>query len=85
LGGVASKEGFNGANQNRGDQRSGYHGPPAVAHIWVIELIVATPIVSASLIAARLGVTLRAAQDLVAELGLREVTGRKRYRAWGVL
>ncbi|MBN9270739.1 MAG: hypothetical protein J0J15_10935, partial [Mesorhizobium sp.] len=25
------------------------------------------------------------AQDLVGELGLREVTGRGRYRAWGIL
>ena len=32
-----------------------------------------------------LKITPRAAQDLVAELGLREATGRGRYRAWGIL
>ena len=37
------------------------------------------------MIAAELGVTARAAQDLVAALGLREITGRGRYRAWGIL
>jgi hypothetical protein len=37
------------------------------------------------MIAAELRVTPRAAQDLVAELGLREATGRRRYRAWGIL
>ena len=51
----------------------------------LIELALATPIASAGMIAARLGVTPRAAQDLVAELGLREATGRGRYRAWGIV
>jgi hypothetical protein len=41
--------------------------------------------VSAGLIAAELGITPRAAQDLIAALGIREMTGRGRYRAWGVL
>ena len=40
---------------------------------------------SAGLIARELKVTPRAAQDLVAELSLREMTGRGRYRAWGIL
>lgn len=39
---------------------------------------------AARLIAKELRTTHRAAQDLVAELGLREITGRGRYRAWGV-
>jgi len=51
----------------------------------LIELVLARPLVSAGMIAAELGVTTRAGQDLVAELGLREVTGRSRYRAWAVL
>jgi HTH DNA binding domain len=42
------------------------------------------PIVSAGMIAEELGITPRAAQDLVAALGLREATGRRRYRAWGI-
>ena len=49
----------------------------------LIDFVLATPLASAGMIARTLGVTPRAAQDLVAELGLREVTGRGRYRAWG--
>ncbi len=41
--------------------------------------VLAGPLVSAGMIAAELGVIARAAQDLVADLGLREITGR--YRA----
>jgi HTH DNA binding domain len=33
----------------------------------------------------RTGAQSGAAQDLVAELELREMTGRRRYRAWGIL
>ena len=51
----------------------------------LIDLVLARPLLSAGMISAELGVTPRAAQDLVAELGLREMTGRGRYRAWGVL
>ncbi|MBN8945492.1 MAG: DUF1612 and helix-turn-helix domain-containing protein [Rhizobiales bacterium] len=51
----------------------------------LIDLVLATPLASAGMIAEGLGVSPRAAQDLVAELGLREATGRERYRAWGIL
>ena len=51
----------------------------------LVEFILARPIASAGMIAAALGVTPRAAQAMVAELGLREITGRGRYRAWGIL
>jgi len=51
----------------------------------LIDFVLARPLVSAGMIAQELRVTPRAAQDLVAELGLREVTGRGRYRAWGIL
>ena len=51
----------------------------------LVDLVLARPLVSAGMIAAELGVTARAAQDLVAALGLREITGRGRYRAWGIL
>lgn len=51
----------------------------------LVELIMARPIASAGMIAAELSVTPRAAQDMVKELGLRELTGRGRYRAWGIL
>jgi hypothetical protein len=49
------------------------------------DLILARPVASAGMIATELGVTPRAAQDMVAELGLREMTGRGRYRAWRIL
>ena len=51
----------------------------------LVELVIARPILSTGLIARELKVTPRAAQDLVAELDLREMTGRRRYRAWGIL
>jgi hypothetical protein len=51
----------------------------------LIELVLARPVVSAGLIAAELKISQRAALGLVAELAIREVTGRGRYRAWGVV
>jgi hypothetical protein len=51
----------------------------------LVDYMLARPIASAGMIAAELKITPRAAQDLVAELGLREATGRGRFRAWGIL
>lgn len=51
----------------------------------VIELILSRPIVSATMIAKAAKITPRGALNLVAELGVREMTGRGRYRAWGTL
>lgn len=51
----------------------------------LLDYMLARPIASAGMIAAELKITPRAAQDLVAEFGLREATGRGRYRAWGIL
>lgn len=50
-----------------------------------IELVLARPIVSAPMIAKTAKVTQRGALNLIADLGVREVTGRGRYRAWGIL
>ena len=50
----------------------------------LLDYVLTRPIVSAGMIAEELGITPRAAQDLVAALGLREATGRRRYRAWGI-
>ena len=50
----------------------------------LLDYALTRPIVSAGMIAEELGITPRAAQDLVAALGLREATGRRRYRAWGI-
>lgn len=51
----------------------------------LIDLVMRRPVVSTRMIAAEIKITQRAAQNLVTELGLREVTGRGHYRAWGVL
>jgi hypothetical protein len=51
----------------------------------LVEFALSRPLISAPMIGKALGVTPRAAQNLVAELGLRETTGRGRYRAWGIL
>lgn len=51
----------------------------------LLDYVLTRPIVSAGVIAEELKITPRAAQDLVAELGLREATGRGRYRAWGII
>ena len=49
-----------------------------------VELVIAAPLVTTETIASALGVTARAAAGMVAELGLREITGRGRFRAWAV-
>ncbi len=49
------------------------------------ELVMAKPLVSAGMVAKTLEVTPQAARRIVLELGLREMTGRGRFRAWGVL
>ncbi|MGO9235432.1 MAG: RHE_PE00001 family protein [Methylocella sp.] len=51
----------------------------------LVDYVMSRPIVSAGMIAAELRITPRAAQNLVADLGLREATGRGRYRAWGII
>lgn len=51
----------------------------------VIELVLSRPIVSANMVARHVGVTSRGALNLISELGIREMTGRGRYRGWGVL
>jgi hypothetical protein len=51
----------------------------------LIELVMAKPLVSAGMVAKTLEVTPQAARRIVLELGLREMTGRGRFRAWGVV
>ncbi|ACB97323.1 RHE_PE00001 family protein [Beijerinckia indica] len=51
----------------------------------LVDLVLRRPVVSSDLIAKELKITPRAAQTLVATLGLRELTGRGRYRAWGIV
>ncbi len=51
----------------------------------LVELVMAKPLVSAGMVAKALGMTPQAARRIVLELGLREMTGRGRFRAWGVI
>ncbi|WP_313606796.1 RHE_PE00001 family protein [Rhizobium sp.] len=51
----------------------------------LVELVMEKPLVSAGMVAKTLDVTPQAARRIVSELGLREMTGRGRFRAWGVI
>jgi len=54
----------------------------------LVDLFVASPLVTVQLAAARLQVTPQAIEAMLKELGgslPRELTGRKRYRAWGIM
>jgi hypothetical protein len=51
----------------------------------LVELVMAKPLVSTGMVAKALEVTPQAARRIVLELGLREMTGRGRFRAWGIL
>ncbi|MBL8584396.1 MAG: DUF1612 and helix-turn-helix domain-containing protein [Rhizobiaceae bacterium] len=51
----------------------------------LIEFALSRPLVSSAMIEKELKVTTRGALNLVAELSLREITGRGRYRAWGIV
>ena len=51
----------------------------------LVDLAMAKPLVSAGMVANTLDVTPQAARRIVTELGLREMTGRGRFRAWGIL
>ncbi|MHC2567795.1 RHE_PE00001 family protein [Rhizobium leguminosarum] len=51
----------------------------------LVELVMAKPLVSAKMVAETLEVTPQAARRIVLELGLREMTGRGRFRAWGII
>jgi len=54
----------------------------------LVDLFVASPLVTVQLAAARLKVSPQAVEAMLKDLGgslPRELTGRKRYRAWGVL
>lgn len=51
----------------------------------LVELVMAKPLVSAGMVAKKLDVTPQAARRIVLELGLREMTGRGRFRAWSFI
>jgi hypothetical protein len=51
----------------------------------LVELVLSRPLVSTGMIQETLKVSKQGALNLVGELGLREMTGRGRFRAWGVM
>ncbi|RCW81870.1 RHE_PE00001 family protein [Phyllobacterium bourgognense] len=51
----------------------------------MIDLILSRPMVSTALISKELKISQRGALNLISELGVREMTGRGRYRAWGIV
>ncbi len=51
----------------------------------LVDLVMARPLISAGMVSKTLEVTPQGARRIVQELGLREMTGRGRFRAWGVL
>jgi len=51
----------------------------------LVELVMAKPLISAGMVAKALDLTPQAARRVVQELGLREMTGRGRFRAWGII
>ena len=66
--------------------RGGVEGRRGNSHLGqALDFALARPLVTAEMLAKELGVSARAGQNLIAELGLRELTGRRRYRAWGIL
>ncbi|MBB3659947.1 hypothetical protein FHX15_005216 [Rhizobium sp. BK650] len=51
----------------------------------LVDFILSRPMVSAAMVARELGVTQRGALNLINEIGIREITGRGRFRAWGII
>ncbi|RCS21394.1 DUF1612 domain-containing protein [Phyllobacterium salinisoli] len=51
----------------------------------LIELVLSRPLVSTGMIQEQLKISKQGALNLVGELNLRELTGRGRFRAWGVI
>jgi hypothetical protein len=51
----------------------------------LVEFVLSRPIVSTGMIQEVLNVSKQGALNLVGELSLREMTGRGRFRAWGIV
>jgi Protein of unknown function (DUF1612)/HTH DNA binding domain len=51
----------------------------------LIDLVLSRPLVSSGMIQQALKVSKQGALNLIGELGLREMTGRGRFRAWGIV
>jgi hypothetical protein len=51
----------------------------------LVDLVLSRPMVSSGMIARSLSVTPQGALKIASELNLRELTGRGRFRAWGII
>ncbi|WP_273728611.1 RHE_PE00001 family protein [Brucella gallinifaecis] len=51
----------------------------------LVDMMIRSPLVSSQMVEKELDVTPQGALKLIAELNLREITGRGRFRAWGIL
>ena len=51
----------------------------------LVELVLSRPVVATGLVQERLKVSKQGALNLIGQLGLREMTGRGRFRAWGLV
>ncbi|RUW58928.1 helix-turn-helix domain-containing protein, partial [Mesorhizobium sp. M2A.F.Ca.ET.067.02.1.1] len=51
----------------------------------LVELVLSRPVVFTGMIQEALKVSKQGALNLVGELNLREMTGRRRFRAWGIV
>jgi hypothetical protein len=49
------------------------------------NFVLSRPLVSSSMVARELRVSSRGALNLLNDIGIREITGRGRYRAWGII
>ncbi|MDP9807683.1 hypothetical protein J2W42_000521 [Rhizobium tibeticum] len=49
------------------------------------DFVLSRPMVSSAMVARELQVTSRGALNLLNDIGIREITGRGRYRAWGII
>jgi hypothetical protein len=49
------------------------------------RFVLSRPIVSSAMVARELSVSSRGALNLLHDIGIREITGRGRYRAWGII
>ncbi|WP_439710814.1 RHE_PE00001 family protein [Brucella anthropi] len=51
----------------------------------LMDMVLRSPVISSQMVEKELQVTQQGALKLISELNLREVTGRGRFRAWGIL
>ncbi|MBG0812353.1 DUF1612 domain-containing protein [Methylosinus sp. H3A] len=65
--------------RRRVGRRRGNSKLPALA-----EMVLSRPLVTGALVAGELRVSKRAALGMISTLGLRELTGRKHFRAWSI-